>query len=70
LKSKCKNCNHTWDNHLTPQINGKLKLRSCLMLIPYGPVDDFCECFEWCPSDNLEYLEWCLEKKSEQLPSL
>jgi hypothetical protein len=65
----CRNCSHHRDGHIKHAhphlIFGQLVSRAC-----YGrPSNEsigapgICYCEEYIPKDNLEYLEWCVDKR-------
>ena len=58
IQSKCRTCTH-------PHHGGYCSI------VYYGynndgsPTDpEYCECLEYIPADNLQYLEWVNEKRS------
>jgi hypothetical protein len=53
---KCIICNHEPSHYPNPQMGYGYSYKLCFLN---------CNCNEWVPEDNLEYLEWCLEKKNE-----
>jgi hypothetical protein len=65
----CRNCPHHRDGHITAynldKMEHPLAFRVC-----YGSNDSYydipCNCKEYIPKDNLEYLEWCVENKRSQ----
>jgi hypothetical protein len=57
LKLKtCRMCNHA---HIEAQ-------KGCIELVGYSVQFIICLCEEYVPKDNLEYLEWCYNKKQQQ----
>jgi hypothetical protein len=61
----CRNCPHHKDGHIKYRYYevypGEIKRRTC-----YGNIYGVpCSCEEYVPSDNLEYLEWCVDKRSQ-----
>jgi hypothetical protein len=65
FKSRCRNCKENAYGISTSCWEAHNSLGECiawlgdmeLFEVPIGTI--------YCPSDNLEFLEWCLEKKLE-----
>lgn len=58
--SPCRNCNH----YHTKSIGDEMIL-SCVHYPPFEMANCLCDYKDYAPSDNLEFLEWCVEKKGE-----
>ena len=67
----CRNCPHHRDGHIAAHNWLRMK-HSTDYQACYGEVDDPddpclimpCPCLGYAPKDNLEYLEWCVDKRS------
>ena len=67
----CRNCPHHRDGHITAynfdKMEHPLAFRVCYGEDKVKIKDlyyiEFCECGEYVPKDNLEYLEWCVDKR-------
>jgi len=61
----CRNCPHHRDGHVRRDPSYP---QYCIRQACYGDDlsfrDRVCRCKEYVPKENLEYLEWCADKRS------
>jgi hypothetical protein len=65
----CKNCPHHRDGHITAynfdRMNTPMSFKVCYGNTYINGLYYDCDCSEYIPKDNLEYLEWCVDKRSQ-----
>jgi len=66
----CRNCSHHRDGHITRfhmhLLSQRLVGQACYGNETREGARGNCDCPEYIPKDNLEYLEWCVENKRSQ----
>lgn len=59
----CRNCPHHRDGHIHSN-NYKVINQICYGYAYLNERTEPCWCDEYVPKDNLQYLEWCVDKRS------
>ncbi len=63
----CRNCHHHRDGHITRShmhlLSQRLVGQACYGNETREGARGNCYCPEYIPKDNLEYLEWCVDKR-------
>ena len=63
----CRNCPHHRDGHITSNNWNRMRhptdYQACYGNTYINGLYYACDCREYIPKDNLEYLEWCVDKR-------